>query len=211
MSPGCAVRTASTAPARNRSFVSKVVARSTPAATVSNFVLALPALARQIGWATSRSGAVSRCSTSRCRRALCGHVTRDLLKGEIASHVHTLSCSPPAGTQRVLLSTNAMACTQRDMEAHRKGAYFAHPCYTQIPHMHPAADTSRRSHAMSESLRTTSGVGAARLARRGARTDPRSERDYFSSASTRLRTSLLATSRREPANGRSTRAVESGR
>src|SRR5436190_3600895 len=86
-----------------------------------------------------------------------GIVTRDLVNGEIASHAGhaTVLCTGGYGNA-FFLSTNAMNCNvTAAWRAHRRGAYFANPCYTQI---HPTCipqsdDTQSKLTLMSESLR----------------------------------------------------------
>ncbi len=73
----------------------------------------------------------------------CGIVTRDLVSGEIASHSgHAVVLATGGYGNVYYLSTNAMACNvTAAWRAHRKGADFANPCYTQIhPTCIPASD-----------------------------------------------------------------------
>ena len=86
-----------------------------------------------------------------------GIVTRDLVTGEIRSHAgHAVVLATGGYGNVFFLSTNAMACNvTAAWRAHRKGAAFANPCYTQI---HPtcipqADDTQSKLTLMSESLR----------------------------------------------------------
>ena len=86
-----------------------------------------------------------------------GIVSRDLLTGEIASHAgHAVVLATGGYGNAFFLSTNAMACnTSAIWRAHRKGASFANPCYTQI---HPTCipqsdDFQSKLTLMSESLR----------------------------------------------------------
>ena len=87
----------------------------------------------------------------------CGIVTRDLLTGEITSHsAHAVVLATGGYSNVYYLSTNAMASNvTAAWRAHRKGAFFANPCYTQI---HPTCIPSSDEHQskltlMSESLR----------------------------------------------------------
>jgi succinate dehydrogenase / fumarate reductase flavoprotein subunit len=86
-----------------------------------------------------------------------GITLRDLVTGEIRSHTGDAVVLASGGYVNVFyLSTNAMGCSvTASWKAHRKGAYFANPCYTQI---HPtcipqAGDYQSKLTLMSESLR----------------------------------------------------------
>jgi succinate dehydrogenase / fumarate reductase flavoprotein subunit len=86
-----------------------------------------------------------------------GIVTRDMVSGKIESHVADVVVLATGGYGNVFfLSTNAMGCNVTgSWRAHRKGALFANPCYTQI---HPtcipvAGDYQSKLTLMSESLR----------------------------------------------------------
>ena len=63
-----------------------------------------------------------------------GITVRDLVTGEIRSHVGDAVVLATGGYVNVFyLSTNAMGCSVTAIwKAHKKGAYFANPCYTQI-------------------------------------------------------------------------------
>jgi succinate dehydrogenase / fumarate reductase, flavoprotein subunit len=63
-----------------------------------------------------------------------GIVGRDLVTGEVSSHTGHAVVLATGGYGNVFyLSTNAMACNvSAAWRAHRRGAYFANPCYTQI-------------------------------------------------------------------------------
>jgi succinate dehydrogenase / fumarate reductase, flavoprotein subunit len=86
-----------------------------------------------------------------------GIVTRDLKTGEIETHEGhaVLLCTGGYGNV-FFLSTNAMGCNvTAAWRAHKRGAYFANPCYTQI---HPTCipvtgDHQSKLTLMSESLR----------------------------------------------------------
>jgi succinate dehydrogenase / fumarate reductase, flavoprotein subunit len=86
-----------------------------------------------------------------------GIVCRDLVTGEISSHSGHAVVLATGGYGNVFyLSTNAMACNvSAAWRAHRKGAYFANPCFTQIhPTCIPASDEFQsKLTLMSESLR----------------------------------------------------------
>ncbi|MFZ9394280.1 MAG: FAD-dependent oxidoreductase, partial [Ilumatobacteraceae bacterium] len=86
-----------------------------------------------------------------------GIVVRDLVTGEISSHsAHAVVLATGGYGNVFFLSTNAMACNvTAAWRAHRKGALFANPCYTQIhPTCIPQSDDSQsKLTLMSESLR----------------------------------------------------------
>ena len=82
------------------------------------------------------------------------------------------------------LSTNAMACnTSAIWRAHRKGAAFANPCFTQIhPTCIPASEEFQsKLTLMSESLRNDGRIWVPKKADddRPANQIPEEERDYF--------------------------------
>ena len=86
-----------------------------------------------------------------------GVVVRDLVTGEIETHFADAVVLATGGYGNVFfLSTNAMGCNvTATWRAHRKGAYFANPCFTQI---HPtcipvSGDYQSKLTLMSESLR----------------------------------------------------------
>ena len=86
-----------------------------------------------------------------------GIVVRDLLTGEIRSHTaHAIVLATGGYSNVFYLSTNAMACNvTAAWRAHRRGAAFANPCYTQIhPTCIPLSDEFQsKLTLMSESLR----------------------------------------------------------
>ncbi len=86
-----------------------------------------------------------------------GIITRDLVTGKIEAHAGDTVLLCTGGYGNVFyLSTNAKGCNvTATWRAHKKGAYFANPCYTQI---HPtcipvAGDFQSKLTLMSESLR----------------------------------------------------------
>ena len=93
-----------------------------------------------------------------------GIVTRDLISGAIETHsAHAvLLCTGGYGNV-FYLSTNAMGCNvTAAWKAHKRGAYFANPCFTQI---HPTCIPVTGEHQskltlMSESLRNDGRVWA---------------------------------------------------
>jgi len=86
-----------------------------------------------------------------------GIVVRDLVTGVVSSHsAHAVVLATGGYSNVFYLSTNAMACNVTAIwRAHRKGAAFANPCYTQIhPTCIPASDEFQsKLTLMSESLR----------------------------------------------------------
>ncbi len=115
----------------------------------------------------------------------CGIVTRDLTTGEITSHPgHAVLLATGGYSNAFYLSTNAMNCNATAAwRAHRKGALFANPCFTQIhPTCIPASDEFQsKLTLMSESLRNDGRiwVPVSPDDTRSADEIPESERDYF--------------------------------
>ena len=114
-----------------------------------------------------------------------GIVTRDMVTGRIESHVADAVVLATGGYGNVFyLSTNAKGCnTTANWRAHRKGAYFANPCYTQI---HPtcipvSGDHQSKLTLMSESLRNDGRIWVPKNAgdTRSPDTIPEAERDYY--------------------------------
>lgn len=117
-----------------------------------------------------------------------GIITRDLITGKIDSHsAHAvLLCTGGYGNV-FFLSTNAKGSNvTAAWRAHKKGALFGNPCYTQI---HPtcipvSGDHQSKLTLMSESLRNDGRVWVPKVAKPGltateAKNIPESERDYF--------------------------------
>ncbi|NOS94094.1 MAG: fumarate reductase/succinate dehydrogenase flavoprotein subunit [Cyclobacteriaceae bacterium] len=117
-----------------------------------------------------------------------GIVTRDLVTGKIESHsAHAvLLCTGGYGNV-FFLSTNAKGSNvTAAWRAHKKGAYFANPCFTQI---HPtcipvSGDHQSKLTLMSESLRNDGRVWVPKEAKKGlkakdAASIPDTDRDYF--------------------------------
>jgi succinate dehydrogenase / fumarate reductase flavoprotein subunit len=114
-----------------------------------------------------------------------GITVRDMVTGEVSSHVADAVCLCTGGYANVFyLSTNAMGCNvTATYRAFKKGAFFANPCYTQI---HPtcipvAGDYQSKLTLMSESLRNDGRVWVPK-----GQDDKRSisdiaedERDYY--------------------------------
>ncbi len=114
-----------------------------------------------------------------------GIVVRDLITGEISSHAGDAVALGTGGYGRVFyLSTNAMGCNvTAAYRAHKRGALFANPCYTQI---HPtcipvAGEHQSKLTLMSESLRNDGRVWAPKKKgdNRPANQIPEDERDYY--------------------------------
>ncbi|MFY1691553.1 fumarate reductase/succinate dehydrogenase flavoprotein subunit [Plantactinospora sp. WMMB782] len=114
-----------------------------------------------------------------------GIVVRDLVTGEITTDFADAVVLASGGYGNVFyLSTNAKGCNvTATWRAHRKGALFANPCYTQI---HPtcipvSGDHQSKLTLMSESLRNDGRVWVPATAGddRPPRQIPEEERDYF--------------------------------
>jgi len=114
-----------------------------------------------------------------------GIVTRDLRTGAIRSHVGDVVVLATGGYSNVFyLSTNAKAsnCTAI-WRAHRRGALFGNPCFTQI---HPtcipqAGDYQSKLTLMSESLRNDGRIWVPKKKgdNRKPGDIPESDRDYY--------------------------------
>jgi Succinate dehydrogenase/fumarate reductase, flavoprotein subunit len=112
-------------------------------------------------------------------------VTRNLVTGEIESHAADVVVLATGGYSNVFyLSTNAKAsnCTAI-WRAHRRGALFGNPCFTQI---HPTCIPLSSEHQskltlMSESLRNDGRVWVPKKKRdtRAAHDIGETERDYY--------------------------------
>jgi succinate dehydrogenase / fumarate reductase flavoprotein subunit len=115
-----------------------------------------------------------------------GITVRDLRTGEIRVHVGDAVCLCTGGYVNVFyLSTNAKGCSvTANWKAHRKGAYFANPCYTQI---HPtcipqAGEYQSKLTLMSESLRNDGRVWVPKKkedANKAPDQIPEEDRDYY--------------------------------
>ena len=114
-----------------------------------------------------------------------GIVTRDMVTGEIEAHMGDAVVLATGGYGNVFyLSTNAKGCnTTAIWRAHRKGAFFANPCFTQI---HPTCipvtgDHQSKLTLMSESLRNDGRVWVPKKMgdSRPPEQIPEAERDYF--------------------------------
>ena len=114
-----------------------------------------------------------------------GIVVRDLVTGEITTEFADAVVLASGGYGNVFfLSTNAKGCNvTASWRAHRKGALFANPCYTQI---HPtcipvSGDHQSKLTLMSESLRNDGRVWVptAQGDQRNPAEIPENERDYY--------------------------------
>ena len=114
-----------------------------------------------------------------------GIVVRDLLSGEVTAHAADAVILATGGYSNVYyLSTNAMMCNvTAAWRAHRRGALFANPCYTQIhPTCIPAGDDFQsKLTLMSESLRNDGRIWVPRAFddTRAPEDVPEAERDYY--------------------------------
>ncbi len=115
----------------------------------------------------------------------CGIVTRDMLTGEVHAHsAHAVVLATGGYGNVYYLSTNAMASNvTAAWRAHRKGALFANPCYTQIhPTCIPASDEFQsKLTLMSESLRNDGRIWVpqGKEDARAASEIPEEERYYY--------------------------------
>ena len=114
-----------------------------------------------------------------------GIIARNLITGELEKHFGhaVLICSGGYGNV-YYLSTNAMGSNvTAAWKAHKQGAYFANPCFTQI---HPtcipvSGDHQSKLTLMSESLRNDGRIWVPKNVgeTRKANDIPEAERDYF--------------------------------
>jgi len=114
-----------------------------------------------------------------------GITVRDLCTGQISSHAADAVVLATGGYANVFfLSTNAKGCNvTAAYRAHRRGALFANPCFTQI---HPtcipvSGDYQSKLTLMSESLRNDGRIWVPEKAgdRRKPSEIPEAERDYY--------------------------------
>jgi len=114
-----------------------------------------------------------------------GIVVRDLVTGEVTPHsAHAVVLATGGYSNVFFLSTNAMACNATAIwRAHRKGAFFANPCFTQIhPTCIPASDEHQsKLTLMSESLRNDGRIWVPLDPddKRQPNDIPEDERDYY--------------------------------
>ncbi|MCE1203444.1 MAG: fumarate reductase/succinate dehydrogenase flavoprotein subunit [Holophagaceae bacterium] len=115
-----------------------------------------------------------------------GIVTRDMVTGEIESHIADAVILSTGGYGNVFyLSTNAMGCNGTAVwRAHKKGAAFGNPCFTQI---HPTCipvtgDHQSKLTLMSESLRNDGRVWVPKKkedCKRNPNDIKEEDRDYY--------------------------------
>jgi succinate dehydrogenase / fumarate reductase flavoprotein subunit len=114
-----------------------------------------------------------------------GIVTRNMVTGEVECHVADAVLLCTGGYSNVyFLSTNAKGCNvTAAWRAHKRGAGFANPCFTQI---HPtcipqAGDYQSKLTLMSESLRNDGRVWVPKAVgdERAPGDIPEDERDYY--------------------------------
>ncbi len=143
-----------------------------------------------------------------------GIVVRDMVTGKVTSHAAHAVVLATGGYSRVFfLSTNAMGCNvTAAWRAHRRGAAFANPCFTQI---HPtcipsSGDYQSKLTLMSESLRNDGRIWVPKQAgeSRAANDIAESDRDYYLE---RLYPSFGNLTPRDIASRRAKEAVDDGR
>ncbi len=121
-----------------------------------------------------------------------GIIARNLITGEIERHsAHAVVLATGGYGNVFFLSTNAMGSNvSAAWKAHRKGAYFANPCYTQI---HPtclprSGDHQSKLTLMSESLRNDGRIWvpkkkedaeAIQQGKKNANDIPEEDRDFY--------------------------------
>lgn len=117
-----------------------------------------------------------------------GIVTRDMITGKIESHsAHAVLLCTGGYSNTFYLSTSGKGSNATAVwRAHKKGAFFGNPSFTQI---HPtcipvSGDHQSKLTLMSESLRNDGRVWVPKVAKPGlkakdAASIPESERDYF--------------------------------
>jgi succinate dehydrogenase / fumarate reductase flavoprotein subunit len=115
-----------------------------------------------------------------------GIVARDMVTGEVETHLADAVVLATGGYGNVFfLSTNAMGCNvTATWRAHRKGAFFGNPCFTQI---HPtcipvSGDHQSKLTLMSESLRNDGRIWVPLRAEdcpKDPRQIPEEDRDYY--------------------------------
>ena len=143
-----------------------------------------------------------------------GIVTRNLLNGKIESHVADAVVLATGGYANVFfLSTNAKASNVTAIwRAHKRGAGFANPCFTQIHPtcLPPSGDYQSKLTLMSESLRNDGRVWVPKKPgdKRPPNQIPEAERDYYLE---RLYPSFGNLAPRDIASRRAKEVVDEGR
>ena len=114
-----------------------------------------------------------------------GIIVRDLITGELQRHFgHAVILATGGYSNVFYLSTNAMGCNVTAIwKAHKKGAFFGNPCFTQI---HPTCIPVSGEHQskltlMSESLRNDGRIWVPKKKNDTRSPDeiPEEERDYY--------------------------------
>jgi len=143
-----------------------------------------------------------------------GIVVRDLVTGEIHSvFAHALVLATGGYSNIFFLSTNAKGCNvTATWRAHKRGAAFANPCFTQI---HPtcipqAGEYQSKLTLMSESLRNDGRIWVPKKAgdSRRPKDIPEEDRDYYLE---RIYPSFGNLTPRDVASRRAKEAVDEGR
>jgi succinate dehydrogenase / fumarate reductase, flavoprotein subunit len=143
-----------------------------------------------------------------------GIIARDLKTGEISAHsAHAVVLATGGYGNIFFLSTNAMQCNvTATWRAHRKGALFANPCFTQIhPTCIPQSDEFQsKLTLMSESLRNDGRIWVPKAVdeQRKPADIPEEERDYYLE---RMYPSFGNLAPRDIASRAAKRQVDSGR
>ncbi len=173
----------------NRSFGGTQVQRTFYAAGQTGQQLLLgaySALQRQVGMGTVKLYARHEMLDvvnidGKCR----GIIARDLISGKLERHFgHAVLLATGGYGNVFFLSTNAMGSNvTAAWKAHKKGAFFGNPCYTQI---HPtcipvSGDHQSKLTLMSESLRNDGRIWVPKKAgdTRKPNEIPEEERDYY--------------------------------
>ncbi len=142
-----------------------------------------------------------------------GIVVRNLVSGAVESHAaHAVVLGTGGYSNAFFLSTNAMGCNvTAAWRAHKRGAAFANPCFTQIhPTCIPASgDYQSKLTLMSESLRNDGRIWVPKNANdeRSPGQIPEHERDYYLE---RLYPSFGNLTPRDIASRRAKEAVDTG-
>ena len=143
-----------------------------------------------------------------------GIIARDLVSGDILPFAADAVVLATGGYSNVFhLSTNAKGCNVTAIwRAHRRGAAFANPCFTQIhpTSIPPAGEHQSKLTLMSESLRNDGRiwVPTAHDDKRPANQIPDAERDYYLE---RLYPSFGNLAPRDIASRRAKEVVDEGR
>ncbi len=173
----------------NRSFGGTQVQRTFYAAGQTGQQLLLgaySALQRQVGMGTVKLYARHEMLDvvnidGKCR----GIIARDLISGKLERHFgHAVLLATGGYGNVFFLSTNAMGSNvTAAWKAHKKGAFFGNPCYTQI---HPtcipvSGDHQSKLTLMSESLRNDGRIWVPKKAGDSRKPNdiPEEERDYY--------------------------------